>query len=146
MYNQNLTIKTWAEEDRPREKLSLKGKNALSDAELIAILIGGFQCVNGQSAAAIIEKESEFYKIVDVPIPDDVKLEVGGLSLTDDGELGVSTRRGEVWLLDNPNSSNPIYSRYAHGLLESLGLAYKDNGFYKLSKVNEKWLCDVCIG
>ncbi len=40
MYNQNLTIKTWAEEDRPREKLSLKGKNALSDAELIAILIG----------------------------------------------------------------------------------------------------------
>ena len=40
MYNQNLTIKTWAEEDRPREKLSLKGKNSLSDAELIAILIG----------------------------------------------------------------------------------------------------------
>ncbi len=40
MYDQNLTIKTWAEEDRPREKLSLKGKNTLSDAELIAILIG----------------------------------------------------------------------------------------------------------
>lgn len=40
MYNQNLTIKTWAEEDRPREKLNLKGKNVLSDAELIAILIG----------------------------------------------------------------------------------------------------------
>lgn len=40
MYNQNLTIKSWAEEDRPREKLNLKGKNTLSDAELIAILIG----------------------------------------------------------------------------------------------------------
>ena len=40
MYNNNLTIKTWAEEDRPREKLFLKGKNVLSDAELIAILIG----------------------------------------------------------------------------------------------------------
>ena len=36
----NLTIKSWAEEDRPREKLILKGKSALSDAELIAILIG----------------------------------------------------------------------------------------------------------
>ena len=35
-----LTIKTWALDDRPREKLLLKGKNALSDAELIAILIG----------------------------------------------------------------------------------------------------------
>ena len=33
-------ILTWAEEDRPREKLLLKGKSALSDAELIAILIG----------------------------------------------------------------------------------------------------------
>lgn len=33
------TIKQWAEDDRPREKLLLKGKNALSDAELIAILV-----------------------------------------------------------------------------------------------------------
>ncbi len=33
-------IKSWAEEDRPREKLLLKGKGILSDAELLAILIG----------------------------------------------------------------------------------------------------------
>ena len=37
---ENFTIKSWAEDDRPREKLSLKGKSVLSDAELIAILIG----------------------------------------------------------------------------------------------------------
>ncbi len=36
-----LTIKHWSIEDRPREKLMLKGTAALSDAELIAILIGG---------------------------------------------------------------------------------------------------------
>lgn len=35
-----LAIKSWALEDRPREKLMLKGKAVLSDAELIAILIG----------------------------------------------------------------------------------------------------------
>lgn len=34
-----LNIKSWAAEDRPREKLILKGKSALSDAELIAILL-----------------------------------------------------------------------------------------------------------
>ncbi|MEM6644346.1 MAG: DNA repair protein RadC [Bacteroidota bacterium] len=34
-----MTIKSWAEEDRPREKLLLKGKRALSEAELIAIII-----------------------------------------------------------------------------------------------------------
>lgn len=39
MYKNNLNIKAWAEEDRPREKLALKGKITLSDAELIAILI-----------------------------------------------------------------------------------------------------------
>ena len=36
----NFSIKQWAEDDKPREKLMGKGKAALSDAELIAILIG----------------------------------------------------------------------------------------------------------
>ena len=40
MEEKRLTIKRWAEEDRPREKLLLKGKSSLSEAELIAILIG----------------------------------------------------------------------------------------------------------
>ena len=40
MEESRLTIKSWAEQDRPREKLLLKGRAALSDAELIAILIG----------------------------------------------------------------------------------------------------------
>ncbi|MFT4031185.1 MAG: DNA repair protein RadC [Siphonobacter sp.] len=38
-YTPLTTIKTWAEEDRPREKLLLKGKAALTDAELLGILI-----------------------------------------------------------------------------------------------------------
>ncbi len=37
---QNLSIKKWAEADRPREKLLQKGKLSLSDSELIAILLG----------------------------------------------------------------------------------------------------------
>jgi DNA repair protein RadC len=37
---QNLSIKSWAEEDRPREKLVLKGKSTLSDAELLAVVLG----------------------------------------------------------------------------------------------------------
>ena len=38
--NPHLPIKEWATEDRPREKMLLKGVSALSDAELLAILIG----------------------------------------------------------------------------------------------------------
>ncbi len=37
---ENLSIKNWAEDDKPREKLMLKGKSVLSDAELLAILVG----------------------------------------------------------------------------------------------------------
>ena len=38
--NSSFPIKQWAEDDKPREKLMLKGKQVLSDAELLAILIG----------------------------------------------------------------------------------------------------------
>lgn len=47
-------ITAWAEEDRPREKLLLKGKNALSDAELLAILLGSGTV--GESAVALAQK------------------------------------------------------------------------------------------
>ena len=39
-HENKIGIKSWAEEDRPREKLSGQGRRALTDAELIAILIG----------------------------------------------------------------------------------------------------------
>jgi DNA repair protein RadC len=45
-----LSIKSWSPEDRPREKLILKGKSALSDAELIAILLG-----SGTSSLSAVE-------------------------------------------------------------------------------------------
>ena len=51
-------IKNWASDDRPREKLLLKGKSALSDAELIAIIIGsGTQNLSALDVAKDILKE-----------------------------------------------------------------------------------------
>ena len=50
-YEQKITIKSWAEEDRPREKLSLQGRRSLTDAELIAILIGSGS--NSESAVEL---------------------------------------------------------------------------------------------
>ncbi|PIE48884.1 MAG: hypothetical protein CSA39_05475 [Flavobacteriales bacterium] len=51
--SENATIKFWKKDDRPREKLLLKGKNALSDAELMAILIGSG---NKQESAVALAK------------------------------------------------------------------------------------------
>jgi len=49
-----LTIKGWALEDRPREKLMQKGKTVLTDAELIAILIGSGS--KGESAVELSKR------------------------------------------------------------------------------------------
>ena len=50
MSNEKKSIKEWAADDRPREKMMQKGKMALSDAELIAILIG-----SGNSKQSAVE-------------------------------------------------------------------------------------------
>lgn len=47
------SITAWAEEDRPREKMLLKGISALSDTELLAILIGSGTV--GESAVALAQ-------------------------------------------------------------------------------------------
>ncbi|MDX2135049.1 MAG: DNA repair protein RadC [Saprospiraceae bacterium] len=47
-------ITSWAEEDRPREKMLLKGKMSLSDAELLAILLGSG--VPGENAVALARR------------------------------------------------------------------------------------------
>ncbi len=54
----HLKITEWAEEDRPREKLLLKGKAALSDAELLAVLLrSGSSAVNAVDLAKMILEE-----------------------------------------------------------------------------------------
>lgn len=56
--NTSLKIPQWAEEDRPREKLLMKGRAALSDAELIGILIGsGTVSLSAVDVAKLILKD-----------------------------------------------------------------------------------------
>jgi len=54
VYSNTISIKTWAEEDRPREKLLIKGKQNVSNAELIAILLGSGN--RNESAVTLAQK------------------------------------------------------------------------------------------
>ncbi|MCD9575180.1 RadC family protein [Flavobacterium soyae] len=54
MEGSHFAIKNWSEDDKPREKLMLKGKDALSDAELMAILIGSGS--RNESAVALSQR------------------------------------------------------------------------------------------
>jgi len=54
-----ISIKNWHEEDRPREKLISKGREVLSDAELIAILLGtGFKETTAVDVAKLLLREN----------------------------------------------------------------------------------------
>lgn len=59
-YQQKLGIKSWAEADRPREKLLLHGRKALTDAELIAILIGSGN--KNETAVDLSKRILSFYQ------------------------------------------------------------------------------------
>ncbi|RWY53826.1 c-type cytochrome [Mucilaginibacter gilvus] len=75
-------------------------------------------------------KEEDFFKITKVRVPEGPILEVGGLITLPNGDLGVSTRRGEVYIVENPTSTKPYWRRFAYGLHEILGIAYKDGAIY----------------
>ncbi len=75
----------------------------------------------------------DFYKLISLPVPEDIILEVGGMVTLPDGNLAICTRRGEVWIVANPyisGSERPTYKRFAYGLHEPLGLTYKDGDIY----------------
>lgn len=75
-------------------------------------------------------KEEDFFKINKVRVPEGPILEVGGLITLPNGDLGISTRRGEVYIVENPTSAKPYWRRFAYGLHEILGIAYKNGAIY----------------
>lgn len=79
-------------------------------------------------------KEEDFFKILKVPAPEGALLEVGGLTRLPDGTLGVATRRGDVFLVANPTSKTPHWTKYAYGLHELLGLTYHEGSLYTVQR------------
>jgi len=90
--------------------------------------------------------EEDYYKILTLPTPEGILLEVGGVATLPDGRIAVSTRRGDVWIVENPslqNGTSPKYTLFASGLHEALGLAYKEEALYvaqrgELTKLMDK--------
>jgi cytochrome c551/c552 len=104
----------------------MKNINKLVKAVLFSVIM-----FSGNSAfAQETPKEEDFFKIMKVATPEGIILEVGGLVNLPNGDLGISTRRGDVFIVENPTSSRPYFRKFASGLHEILGLAYKDGAFY----------------
>ena len=77
--------------------------------------------------------EADYYPMVPFTTPKEAVMEAGGLELMDDGKLAVGTRRGEIWMIENPAETDPAkmnYKLWASGLHEILGLAKRDGWLY----------------
>jgi hypothetical protein len=73
--------------------------------------------------------EDRYVQIIDVPLPKEVVLEVGGLVERGD-ELFACTRRGEIWRITGAASGTPKCTLWADGLQEPLGLVDVDGWLY----------------
>ena len=87
----------------------------------------------------------ECYQLVTVEIPDGIELEIGGLVAHEDHSLSVATRRGEVWRIEGAYDTvgTAGYTRFAEGLHEPLGLAWKDGAYYTSQRAELTRLVDT---
>ncbi len=99
--------------------------------KLLITTLASLACIS-LYAQSKLKSEDDYYRIITIPIPDHVKLEVGGLAALPDGRLAASTRRGEVWMIGNPymqGDGKPTFKRFASGLHEPLGILYHGKDF-----------------
>ncbi len=90
----------------------------------LLILISNISFISAQ------DTESDFYKIARIPMPEGVILETGGMVTLPNGDIAVATRRGEVYLIENPTDTKPSFKKIASGMHEILGLAYYKDHLY----------------
>ncbi|WP_068472261.1 RadC family protein [Saccharicrinis aurantiacus] len=124
---QKLSIKSWAVEDRPREKLIAKGITSLSNAELIAILIG-----SGNRNESAVELSKRILQSVDNNLNELGKQsieylqsnfkgigEAKAISIVAALELGKRRKQSEIRVKPQVNSSNDVYE-LMHPILADL--------------------------
>lgn len=89
--------------------------------------------LHAQFDTPMVPEENNYYRMVTITTPEDILLEVGGVTTLQDGRIAVATRRGDVWIIENPymeDGGKPRFIKYASGLHEALGLAYHDHALY----------------
>ena len=140
MADKKAAITAWAEEDRPREKMLLKGKAALSDAELIAIIIGS-GTVNEDAislAQRILDSvNANLSELGRRSIKDLMKFkgigEAKAISITAAVELGRRRQFSDVMQKDTVTSSRDVFDMMLPQLID---LPYEEFWILQLNRAN----------
>lgn len=98
----------------------------------IAVLfLMSFVCATSVLQADEKPTENDYYRYIDVPIPEGVNLEIGGIAVLPEKRIAVSTRRGDVYIIDGAYATpvvSPKFTLFAGGLHEVLGLHRDKDG------------------
>lgn len=92
------------------------------------------------------EEESKYYEMVEVPLPAELAVEAGSFeALPDQKQLAIATRRGDIFLVEGAFDRNPQpkFKKFASGLDEVFGLAYRDGSFYVTQQTEVTRITDV---
>jgi glucose/arabinose dehydrogenase len=95
---------------------------------------------------ALAQTQPEYWTIDYLSPPKGEVLEVGGIGFMADGDLVASTRRGQIWRVDNPNADNPndaIFTLICEGLHEGLGLSVINDEIYVMQRGEISKLLDL---
>ena len=105
------SIKHWAADDRPREKMISKGKGTLSNAELIAILIG-----SGPGGQSAVELARQVLNAVNDNLYDLSKLSIDelrqhkGIGLAKAVSIMAALELGRRWSITSPKARKTIHN------------------------------------
>lgn len=148
MNNEKKSIKEWASDDRPREKMMHKGKSALSNAELIAILIGSG---NAELSAVELSRsildsvDNNLIELSELSLSDLMKHkgigEAKAISIMAALELGKRRRAAEAGVDNKLKSSRDAYER----LLLLLDDPQQEHFFVMYLNQNNKVLKAECV-
>ena len=148
MNNEKKSIKEWASDDRPREKMMHKGKSALSNAELIAILIGSG---NAELSAVELSRsildsvDNNLIELSELSLRDLMKHkgigEAKAISIMAALELGKRRRAAEAGVDNKLKSSRDAYER----LLLLLDDPQQEHFFVMYLNQNNKVLKAECV-
>ncbi|MEE9362177.1 MAG: auracyanin family protein [Cellulophaga sp.] len=90
-------------------------------------------CLLETLQAQNVPNENDYYRITTIPTPEGILVEGGGLVSLPNGNIAICTRRGDVWIVENPtmaNNTKSTFKKFATGLHEPLGLLYHDGALY----------------
>jgi len=85
------------------------------------------------SVSAADPTEADYYKLIPLAIPEGVVLEFGAQVQLPEKKMALASRRGEIYIVEGAFDDPPKnlkFQKFAAGLHEVLGLAYKDGWIY----------------